>query len=304
MDNILLPNWLIVFFIFIIGLCLGSFYNVVILRSLSGESIVFPPSKCPKCGNRLKPWHNIPVISYIFLRGKCAFCNEKISIQYPIVELVTGILFGLTYLKFGFNYITLLALFSISCLIIMTGTDLKERLVDCNYAIAMAIVGLIYAFAVAGFDCFKDALFGALLGFAIVELIARSGYLLKKGRAMGEADSYVAGALGALVGYQDIWSILLYSLFAAMIFVLPQYWYQRYKAKDALILLLSSLFIISIALTTLFAGAAWTLVILCITGFVLAFFVVKSIKESSNLTYLPFVPALSAGFLYYIMFVL
>ena len=116
----------ILVFICIVGLCLGSFFNVVILRSLSGESIVLPPSKCPKCGNRLKPWHNIPVISYIFLRGKCAFCREKISIQYPIVELLTMVLFAVSYLKFGLELKTLFAIFWLSCLIIMTVTDLKE----------------------------------------------------------------------------------------------------------------------------------------------------------------------------------
>ena len=88
-----MANFMVMLFVFIIGLCLGSFYNVVILRSLSGESIVFPPSKCPKCGNKLKPIHNIPVISYIMLKGRCAFCGEKISWQYPLVELATGIIF-------------------------------------------------------------------------------------------------------------------------------------------------------------------------------------------------------------------
>ena len=131
MENSVL-NYYILFWIFIIGICLGSFYNVVILRSLSGESIVYPPSKCPKCGQRLKPWHNIPILSYIFLKGKCAFCKEKISIQYPLVEFVTGLLFLLTYIKFGFHYMTLLVLLCISCLIIMTVTDLKEKIVDCN----------------------------------------------------------------------------------------------------------------------------------------------------------------------------
>ena len=90
--EISLHNYLL-FWLFIIGLCCGSFYNVVILRSLSNESIVFPPSKCPKCGNSLKPWHNIPVLSYIFLKGKCAFCKERISIQYPIIELLTALIF-------------------------------------------------------------------------------------------------------------------------------------------------------------------------------------------------------------------
>ena len=79
-------------FILIIGLVIGSFLNVVILRTVSGESIVFPASKCPKCNTPLKWYHNIPVLSYIFLRGKCGFCHEPISIQYPIVELLTGIL--------------------------------------------------------------------------------------------------------------------------------------------------------------------------------------------------------------------
>ena len=114
------------FWVCIMGLCFGSFFNVVILRSLANESIVFPPSKCPKCGNKLLFWHNIPVVSYILLRGKCYFCKEKISIQYPIVELMTMLLFAFSFIKFGISTTTLFVMFWISCLIIMTGTDLKE----------------------------------------------------------------------------------------------------------------------------------------------------------------------------------
>lgn len=289
--------------IFIIGLCLGSFYNVVILRSLSGESIVFPPSKCPKCGNKLKPWHNIPVLSYIFLRGKCAYCKEKISIQYPIIELVTAVLFACAFMKFGFSHITLMLLFCISCLIIMTGTDLKEKIVDCRYAIAMIIAGFIYAFFVGGWECLKDALIGAIIGFLIIELIARLGYLLKKGRAMGEADSYVACAFGALVGYQDIGWVLLYSLCASMLFILPVFWYGRYKEKDTMTLLFSVLFIISIILNFYFAQAVWTYILILITGGVLTVLTVKSMRNKT-MNYLPYVPALFAGFLYYVFFVL
>ena len=73
-----LLNYYILFWVCILGLCLGSFYNVVILRSLSEESIIFPPSKCPKCGERLKPWHNIPVLSYIFLKGKCVYESPSV----------------------------------------------------------------------------------------------------------------------------------------------------------------------------------------------------------------------------------
>lgn len=87
-------------FIFITGLVIGSFLNVVILRTVSEESIVFPASKCPKCQTPLKWYHNIPLFSYLFLRGKCAFCHEHISWQYPFVELLTGVLFVGLFLRF------------------------------------------------------------------------------------------------------------------------------------------------------------------------------------------------------------
>src|SRR5574344_1423843 len=103
----MLAYFVLFLLVFITGTCIGSFLNVVILRAFSNESIVLPPSKCPKCQNRLKWNHNIPILSYLFLRWKCAFCKEKISIQYPIVEIITGILFLLFFLKYGFSYVRL-----------------------------------------------------------------------------------------------------------------------------------------------------------------------------------------------------
>ena len=120
---------LILFFVFCIGTVIGSFLNVVILRAFSGESIVLPPSKCPKCGNKLKWWHNIPIISYILLRGKCYFCHEKISIQYPIVEFLTGVIFVAVFFKFGLQVDTLFAFAIAALLIVISVTDIKERVV-------------------------------------------------------------------------------------------------------------------------------------------------------------------------------
>ena len=85
----------------IIGLCVGSFLNVVVLRGFSGESIVLPPSHCPKCDHKLAWYDNIPVLSYLILRGKCRYCSEKISWQYPVVELVTGLVFAGIYFKYA-----------------------------------------------------------------------------------------------------------------------------------------------------------------------------------------------------------
>ena len=293
-------NWMLVF-VFIVGLCLGSFYNVVILRSISGESIILPPSKCPKCGNKLKPVHNIPVISYLLLGGKCAFCKEKISLQYPIVELVTAVLFCLIYNKFGWHYMSLLGMFWVSCLIIMTVTDIKTKLVDCNYAIAMGVSGLVYMFFVMSWEGGLNSLGGAILGYIIVEAVARIGYFLKKKRAMGEADSYLAAAFGAIVGYQAIIPVLLYSLAASMFFVLPVFWYNRYKDKDAMTLLLSALFIMSLAISIYNPFNYLSYSVLIFAGILLVVQILKTIRESSNLNYLPFVPALSAGFLYYLL---
>ena len=109
MNNLeLLPQWFVVLYVILFGLCIGSFLNVVILRGLKGEGIVFERSHCPKCNKQLKWYMNIPLLSYLFLKGKCAFCKEKISIQYPIVEFITASLFLITYYNFG---LTLKSLF-------------------------------------------------------------------------------------------------------------------------------------------------------------------------------------------------
>ena len=197
----------ILFWICIIGLCLGSFFNVVIRRSLSVESIVFPPSKCPKCQHKLFWWHNIPILSYIILRGKCYFCREKISIQYPIIEFLTMIIFAASYLKFGFSWKCLFVIFWLSCFLIMTMTDLREKVADCNIAIIAALSGILYNFLQTGGNGIISSVLGLIAGAIVLEAIARSGCLLVGTRAMGEADTYAAGALGAIFGLQNIRSL-------------------------------------------------------------------------------------------------
>jgi prepilin signal peptidase PulO-like enzyme (type II secretory pathway) len=297
-------NSYLMFWVCVFGLCLGSFYNVVILRSLSGESIVFPPSKCPKCGNKLKPWHNIPVLSYIFLRGKCHFCKEPISIQYPIIELLTMLLFGLSFWKFGLSYTTLFVIFWLSCLLIMTATDIKEKLVDCNIAIALALSGILYAGIANGMHGVLHSALGLIAGALIMELIARAGFVIAKTRAMGEADTYVAGALGAMFGIFSIVKVLLISLFASMIFIIPVFLYNKYKANDKGTLITAILFTLSLVTFYTMWQNYWTLGCIVLTGFALARFVLKGINKSENRNYLPYVPALAAAAMYYIFFVL
>lgn len=288
-------HYYILFWVCIFGLCFGSFYNVVIIRSLKDESIVFPPSKCPKCGNKLLWWHNIPILSYILLRGKCYFCKEKISLQYPIIEFITMILFAGTYWKFGLTIKALFVVFWLSSLLIMTMTDLKEKIVDCNIAIVAAISGIIYNYIASGLNGLILSVLGLLTGVVILEAIARLGYLFIKNRAMGEADSYVAGALGAIFGYKLILPVLLYSFFASMIFIIPMFLYQRYKAYDKRTCIFSILFILSILLFKTVSENIITLICMAVIGLLLCSSIIKGMKQEQNLNYLPFVPALSIG---------
>lgn len=289
------------FWICVVGLCLGSFFNVVILRSLSNESIVFPASKCPKCNHKLYLWHNIPVLSYIMLGGKCYFCKEKISIQYPIVELLTMFLFGATFVKFGIDIKTIFVLFWLSCFVIMTGTDLKAKLVDCNIAIAMGVTGILYNFIQHGFSGVIASLIGLVLGAVVLELIARSGYFVAGTRAMGEADTYVAAAIGAIVG-KDILYVLAYALIASMIFIVPMFLYNQFKNDNKKTCILSILFVLAVMTFKLLWQNYWTLAALIITGAMLAISILKNIKQEENRNYLPYVPALAVGALYYLFF--
>ena len=126
-------------FIFLAGLCAGSFLNVCIYRIPLEKSVVFPPSSCPACGNRLKAVDMIPVLSYIGLKGKCRSCKAPISAQYPIVELLTGILWVLVYLRYGLSFEALALTFFFSLLIPVFFIDFSQLIIPDE----LVITGLI-----------------------------------------------------------------------------------------------------------------------------------------------------------------
>ena len=298
MDS-MLTNY-ILFWVCVIGLCFGSFFNVVILRSLSNESIVFPSSKCPKCNTPLKPWHNIPVISFLFLRGKCAFCKEKISIQYPIIELITMFLFAISFLKYGVSWQTLFTIILTSGLLIMAVTDIKEKLVDCNIAIILALIGLAYNWIIN--SALIECVWGLLAGIIIMEILARAGYIFSKDRAFGEADTYVAGALGACFGLSGLLQILLYTLIASMFFVIPMFLYKQYKNNNKTICILFILFILSALIYKTLVQNWYSFTSITVLGTTLAIVILKNLKKESSPIYLPLVPAFALGTLYFLFF--
>lgn len=314
--------------IFITGLCIGSFLNVVILRTLSGESIVFPASKCPKCQHPLKWWHNIPVISYICLRGKCAFCKEAISMQYPIIELLTGIIFTLLFMKFGVSFDTLFAWIIAALLIVIAGTDIKEKVVYDVHTYTLIGVGLIYSIFVTAFSFYQMhlagtpiefskylvlnnpimlSLLGMIAGALILEICARSGYLLAGTRAFGEGDTFIAAGLGALFGWRTLLIVLALSVVIQVIIFLPIFIRGLVKNKDWKTLVSFLVFaifaiafytlqyfrIITVENITLYTIFALILIILGIVSCILIF---KGLREHpENRTYMPFGPAMVAA---------
>ena len=196
--------------VFIFGAMIGSFLNVVIYRIPKGESIVFPSSKCQSCQNSLKWWHNIPIFSWLFLRGKCYFCKEKISAQYPIVEFITGIIFVALYFKLGLVWYLPFVAASFAALLALVMIDFKYMAVPDNVNFAALILALIQ-------PEFLSALMYAAIAAGGLYLIGLLSSLLARKEAMGGADVIVAGTMGALLGFPNFFIALFLSALLAMI---------------------------------------------------------------------------------------
>ncbi len=196
--------------IFIFGTMIGSFLNVVIYRIPKGESIVFPSSKCQSCQTPLKWWHNIPIFSWLFLRGKCYFCHEKISAQYPVVEFLTGIIFVVLYLKLGLVWYLPFIAASFAALFALVMIDFKYMAVPDNVNFAALLFALVQP------DFIHAALYAAIAAGGLY-LIGLLSSLLAGRQAMGGADVIVAGTMGALLGFPNFFVAIFLSAILAMI---------------------------------------------------------------------------------------
>ena len=189
-----------IFLVVIFGLVIGSFLNVCICRIANEESIAFPPSHCTNCGYELKAKDLIPVLSYIFLGGKCRSCKEKISIQYPIVEILNAILYIAIYLKFGFTLNLFKFCLFASLLIVIGFIDFKTKYVYNSTVVFGVVSGIL--FAVLEWMETKSIpwnyIAGAFIGFGIIYLIV----ILTRG--MGEGDIDIALICGLFLGIKGI----------------------------------------------------------------------------------------------------
>ncbi len=201
------------------GLLFGSFLNVLILRIPIDKSVVFPPSACPKCNNNLKWWHNIPVVSWLILSGKCYFCKEKISIQYPLIELFSALIFALVYWKnMDFQY-SLIAGLVFALLLGLSVIDFRYKAVPDSLNLLALSLSIFASSAIL--DNFVNALLFAG-GFTLLRFYV--SFALKK-EALGEADIMIASTIGAMVGLK----LGAVAIFCSAIIALPVFIIIREK---------------------------------------------------------------------------
>lgn len=233
---------------FILGAVIGSFLNVVILRIPQDESVVFGSSHCTSCLTPLKFWHNIPIFSWLFLRGRCSFCKSSISAQYPIIEIISGLIFLILASKYSLALPTLLIALSFLMLLALSVIDFRYKMVPDSLNLLAMFFAIVGAWNISGvFLNFQNALlFGGgftLLRFALsyylTSSVYRAGLKTKTSwnkhydrtpfiEAMGEGDIMVAATMGALLGLK----LTLVAIFLSALLALPVMLLLRNKSPE------------------------------------------------------------------------
>jgi len=307
--------------IFVIGLVVGSFLNVVAVRLLKEEDFIAERSKCPKCGEKIAWYDNIPLLSYVLLKGKCRHCKAGISIQYPLAELVTAILFTAIYYYWGLSLKSVFLGVLTANLIVLTLTDLKEQVIFDMNSMPLIPLGLVYNFfdiggtsqetvkflGISFNEVFISALLGILLGAIFFEFFSRLGYVFSGEYAFGGGDTILGAALGAWFGWKALIIILALSLLLQMVVGIPVIFHNFYKNKEfkslyAMLGLLVSLILAFIGRFFTYSGEILISILIIIMSFAIGgvsvYVIFSRMRETQNYTFMPFGPPLViAGFI-------
>ncbi|MGC2424564.1 MAG: prepilin peptidase [Nitrospirota bacterium] len=241
--------------VFLIGLVVGSFLNVCIYRVPRRRSIVSPPSACPNCGSKIKPWHNIPVLSYILLRGRCAHCGAGISPRYPLIELLNALFYVAALHRFGFRPASFLIMALISAFIVVTFIDLEHQIIPDGITLPGIVLGLILGPlvlrnpAVPWHIGFINSLLGMVVGGGIFYLIA----VLSRG-GMGGGDIKLIAMIGAFLGWKGVLlTIFVGSLLGAVVGI----WLMVFKGMKRKTPIPFGPFLVAGAMAAIFCGSAF-----------------------------------------------
>ena len=245
-----LDTWIVVLLALILGLLVGSFLNVVIYRVPEGLNrnwklqakqmldlpleqgegerfnILMPPSHCPSCKSAIKPWQNIPILSYVLLKGQCKHCHAAISMRYPLVELLTGLVFAVCAWKFGATWTALAAMVFSAYLIAMIFIDADTQLLPDQLTLPLMWGGIVFHLAAYllqadwGITTLVDSLLGAIVGYMSLWSIFQLFKLVTGKEGMGYGDFKLLAALGAWLGISVLPIIIIMSALVGLVFAL------------------------------------------------------------------------------------
>ena len=222
---------MIITLIILIGLVIGSFLNVCIYRLQKHVSISKPRSHCPNCKHQLKNWENIPVLSYFLLRGKCSNCKIKISIRYPLVEILTALIFVVIYNYFDISIETFLLMMFFCIVIILTFIDIDVQLLPNNLLI-ISIFPIIAFILINQTNSYFNHIIGAVLLSLLFLLIGYIGKLVYKVDSMGMGDVKYAAVIGLLLGWEKGILALVIAFFSAAIIIIIMAIYKKLSRKQ------------------------------------------------------------------------
>ncbi len=197
-------------FAFIFGACIGSFLNVCIYRLPVSKSIILPRSMCPNCGAPIRFYDNVPIISYLWLRGRCRHCSATISIRYPLVEMMSGLFALCIYLTFGFTSHAIINFAFIATLVVITFIDIDHRIIPDVISLPGIPIFFAASLSLPNIN-YLDSLLGILAGGGILYLVAFTYNLLTKKEGMGGGDIKLLAMIGALIGWKGVFFTIFVS---------------------------------------------------------------------------------------------
>lgn len=199
------------------GLAWGSFLNVVIYRLPAGQSLVKPPSSCPSCHERIKPYDNIPVLSYLLLRGKCRHCGARIPISYVLVEVLTPAAFVVLYLHYSLSFFFFASSLFTSALIVLCFIDYRHKILPDKITFPGIALALVYSFFRRDLPILQ-ALLGSAVGAGFLLLIYGGYYLVRKKEGLGLGDVTMMIMIGAYLGWvKTLLTLILASFVGAFV---------------------------------------------------------------------------------------
>jgi len=239
-------NGMIGGFLFVVGAIVGSFLNVCIVRMPKEQSIVFPGSHCMNCKHPIEWFHNIPIFSYIFLKGQCPYCKTGFSIRYCAIEVLTAVTFVLMFLYFGWTPVLIPYLFMVCCFIVATFVDFGHRIIPDEISVGGMFAGLIFSFFIPELHhvtgssahwivphlvSLWESLLGVLIGGGSIYAMGVLGDFLFKKESMGGGDVKLLAMIGAFLG----WKMAILTFFIAPFFGAVYGIIEKIRTKDTAI---------------------------------------------------------------------